>query len=1146
MAQLAIATAAAVVGFTLGGPTGAQVGWTIGNAIGGTLFPPKGADGPRLGDLTVQASTYGVAIPRTWGTNRIAGNVIWSTPLIEQENEQGGKGGSSYSTYSYSCSFAVGLCEGEIDGVCRIWADGKLIYDIRPENTGPQQGFTALSMVVYPGSETQEVDPTIEAEQGDAPAYRGLAYVVFSGLQLERFGNRIPNLTFEVVKDGIFDLPTATTFGEEYRDGGATFESDMDSSGYLWLSTLEGHWNPVDGDFSGGTTPQVQRYNPITQQLVYAYDVPSETTFDDFGTPLTVTPIGGAGVTYGDRYYVGRGAPGAVRLSGVACDPINCGEPNPYTHGYIFSAAGPAPMIDQASSGQFQNALYWPGTPIKPDFTTERVFMVGENGLALGYAVGFDYDVQTRGSGKCSCDSSKPPGLFDGLERIYPDWTYKAIKLDTGALAMGVLGGGNVFISSGKGSSPIGTNAPLISDITLPSISSVIMPTTVWDSGRQSLWVFAGPGLNAVYNFGADAGFEFPPVDGDSIANQVRGGTVDTTTGNLRLLLGGSFLTRLVLFNPEAQVITDTIDISYLGINNAQGKMWDVPSRRLVIYTNGYKIYSIPYGQTLDPQPALLSDIVSDLSLGAGLTVDEIDVTQLTDQVLGFTLARQGSTRSAVEQLMVAFQFDAVESEGKVKFVKRGSAPVLEIAEAELAVRAADSAAPDPLPIVRADEADLPRTMVMRYINVENDYQTGSQAASRQTGRATAEVAADLAVVLTDTAAKALADGAIYSAWVARTSAVWSTGLKFAHLEPTDVVTISGNPIRISKRQLQGNVLLFEGAFDSGRILTAGAVAGSSYPTPQVIDINARTRLFLMDIPLLVDTDAAVGFYVAAAGIDADAAWPGCEVMKSIDGGESFQSLGSLTIEATYGDAANALGAFAPNMFDEFNRLTVVLSKGALASATELAVLNGANLALVGGELIQFKRADLVGPNTWRLSGLLRGRRGTPTAAHAGGERFILMNAAVRRVEAGTAELGLTRMFKGVTSGSTFESADAVFFSNSGQSLECLSPVKLGGGRDAAGNITLHWQRRTRIGGEWRDSVDTLLGETAERYEADVYTDDGFTTVVRTLLAADASTVTYSAAAQTSDFGSPQAEIYVRIYQLSAVVGRGAYLEGAV
>jgi hypothetical protein len=92
------------------------------------------------------------------------------------------------------------------------------------------------------------------------------------------------------------------------------------------------------------------------------------------------------------------------------------------------------------------------------------------------------------------------------------------------------------------------------------------------------------------------------------------------------------------------------------------------------------------------------------------------------------------------------------------------------------------------------------------------------------------------------------------------------------------------------------------------------------------------------------------------------------------------------------------------------------------------------------------------------------------------------------------------------------------------------------------GDITITWKRRTRIGGGWRDNAEVPLGETSEFYEVEILNG---VAMVRTVAAAN-PTVTYNAAQQTADFGSVQAAIAVRVYQLSATVGRGAPLEKTI
>jgi hypothetical protein len=186
------------VGTLVGGPVGGAVGALLGQAVDSRLFAPKARQGPRLGDLSVQTSSYGSEIPKLFGTMRVAGTVIWATDLRETRSATGnGKGQPKSVNYSYSASFAVALSGRPILGVRRIWADGKLLR-------GAAGDFKAATgFRLWLGEEGQPPDPLIASVEGagQTPAYRGLAYAVFEDLQLADFANRIPSLTFEVDAD---------------------------------------------------------------------------------------------------------------------------------------------------------------------------------------------------------------------------------------------------------------------------------------------------------------------------------------------------------------------------------------------------------------------------------------------------------------------------------------------------------------------------------------------------------------------------------------------------------------------------------------------------------------------------------------------------------------------------------------------------------------------------------------------------------------------------------------------------------------------------------------------------------------------------------------------------------------------------------
>jgi hypothetical protein len=191
MATLVLST----VGTVLGGPVGGAIGALIGQSLDEQLLAPANR-GPRLGDLSVQSSSYGTQVPRIYGTMRVAGSVVWATDLIESGETTGAKGQPDV-TYSYSVSLAVALSSRPVDGIGRIWADGKLLRGAGGDFKVP------TTFRFHDGSESQDLDQLIGSIEGidNTPAYRGLALAVFENLELAAFGNRIPFMTFEVIAD---------------------------------------------------------------------------------------------------------------------------------------------------------------------------------------------------------------------------------------------------------------------------------------------------------------------------------------------------------------------------------------------------------------------------------------------------------------------------------------------------------------------------------------------------------------------------------------------------------------------------------------------------------------------------------------------------------------------------------------------------------------------------------------------------------------------------------------------------------------------------------------------------------------------------------------------------------------------------------
>lgn len=236
-------------------------------------------------------------------------------------------------------------------------------------------------------------------------------------------------------------------------------------------------------------------------------------------------------------------------------------------------------------------------------------------------------------------------------------------------------------------------------------------------------------------------------------------------------------------------------------------------------------------------------------------------------------------------------------------------------------------------------------------------------------------------------------------------------------------------------------------------------------------------------------------------------------------------------------------------VFDEVNHLDVRIVYGdtPTSAVDKVTVLNGANIALWGDELLQFRDVASLGGDMYRLSCLLRGRFGTEWAmnTHQVGDQFILLtSAAIRRFVHGESNIGQARFYRAVTLGATLKSAVTRGFANYAVGLKPYAPCRVQGSRDGSDNLTITWYRRSRLNAEWRDAAEISIGEDSEAYEVEIF--DATGTLIRTITGLTSASASYTAAQQTTDFGSPQSVIVVAVYQLSTTVGRGYGTRAAV
>ena len=591
---------------------------------------------------------------------------------------------------------------------------------------------------------------------------------------------------------------------------------------------------------------------------------------------------------------------------------------------------------------------------------------------------------------------------------------------------------------------------------------------------------------------------------------------------------------------------------------------WKYGSGCVLITDPAHFAYTPPAGYgpwmrgsaTVVKGPPSVQAVVTSLCERAGLDPSHFDASALasiTRPVRCMAVSQIVNMRSVIELLESAYFFEMTVSD-KIYFRPRGGASVATIPYLDLgATKGTDS--PEPLALLQANELEIPAQVALTYINIDNDYQPDTQYSDRLISAADGTLnALSMALGMSADEAKAIADTILLDAATSVLSSTIQVLGDYCRLEPTDVVTLTGQDgamfrARLVKKTDSYPLLTFDAVLDDASALVETGITSADYTSSTVVVPVAGTLMALMDVPILQDSDNDAGFYVATKGDSA--LYPGSAVFNSVDD-VTYVRKATVMESAVFGVCTTTLGDWTRGrMFDEMNTITVDVGLGSLASDTRDNVLHdlAINAMLVGSEMIQFRTATITAPGVYVLSGLLRGGRGTEWAmtGHVASERCVLLRAAgLRRVPMLNTDLGLSRYYKGVTLGEPLSSAAAVSFTDTAIGLKPFSPILFKAGRDAANNVVFEWQRRTRLAVRMIGplGINVPLGEDTESYEIDIFSSSSYSTVVRTI-ASSTPTASYTAAQQTADGLTPGNIIYARVYQRSATVGRGYPLQQA-
>ena len=146
-----------------------------------------------IADFQINTASYGEVVPEILGTTRVSGNIIDYEDFTAHEHKsttRTGKGGGSKHTeitYTYTVAAAIGLCEGPIKGIGKVWRD-KEVYQYPNEK---------IELTLFKGDYGQTPWPYMLSKHPDkALPYSGLAYMA----GVVDLGDRgsLPQYNFEI------------------------------------------------------------------------------------------------------------------------------------------------------------------------------------------------------------------------------------------------------------------------------------------------------------------------------------------------------------------------------------------------------------------------------------------------------------------------------------------------------------------------------------------------------------------------------------------------------------------------------------------------------------------------------------------------------------------------------------------------------------------------------------------------------------------------------------------------------------------------------------------------------------------------------------------------------------------------------------
>ncbi len=1052
-----------------GASLGRSAGAFIGRAIDQAFADPR--EGPRVASLHIMESREGAGIPSVYGRMRVGGQLIWASCFREQRRVErvGGKGGTKQANYTYSVSLAVALGEGNVSAVRQAFANGEA-FDL-----------SSVTHRFYGGDETQLPDPLIDMLEGTAPAYRGIAYIVFEDLPLEAFGNRLPQFSFEIER--------APPSSEASLASVVTAVNIIPASGEFVYATevvrevlapgVERAINVNSGEARADFLLSMDQLSASLPNVNAA-----ALTVGWFGTSIdagqcaiapgvetrtrTTRPRSWsvAGLTRANAHLISRDASGALHYGGTPDDQSVIaaiqalkarGQAVTLTP-FLFMDSPGLPWRgrigvtnDKTQSARTSIETFVSRTDGYRRFILHHAVLAAEAGGVDAFLIGSEM----RGLTRVRDHNGAFPfvealiALAHEVKTILPNAriSYAADWTEYGAYApgdgtndvlfpldplwassavdfigvdwyppMGDWRDGNAHIDALAGFKSADDPAYLTAQLTggeafdwhyaSDAHRLAQIRTPIIDTAHAEHWIFRAKDISA---WAANAHYPrpggvrtlfptaFQPAQKPIRFCEIGFGAIDkggnapnlfvdpkSTESGMPPFSSGA---RDDLFQTRA--LSTVLPLIAANALIASAHVWAWDARPFPAWPLRKDVWSDgenwARGHWLNGRAGLssLGAVVQDLCTRAGVT--HIDVSALDGAIEGYSLDGPMALRGALEALRLAFGFDVIERNGNIVFQMQAQA-------AQHAISPGDWTEPGPRITDRLlDKA--PERLRLIYLDANADFAPAIAEARTIDGDPRLVSDVSLPLALTPMRAQLIAAHLLDLRRLTRTREGALPGT-LLQLEPGDTLMMDDGEVwridQITDANFERQVSLAKNLVSLAphRTLDPGAPP----PTPA---IASAPDFVIIDAP---DADAAPDGPLVASFADP---WPDEIVVQAGSDGGTLTTRVTLNTPALIARVLFPVFAGPHGRLDRAHQLYVTAPYADVQSITRADLLAGANTAYLetsdGWECLQFQTADLIAPDQWRLSNLLRGLAGTSSGEAIAGARLVFRDAAIQR-----------------------------------------------------------------------------------------------------------------------------------------------------